>query len=91
MKRVLGLILVLVLVCGVCGVRGETAGNTAAGQKAPDFILEGFDGEGSTRVWETNLFFERMEKKTGISFQFREYTAYTRWSERKKAILQKED
>ena len=32
-----------------------------------------------------------MEDQTGISFQFREFTSYTRWTERKKAIAQKED
>ena len=60
-------------------------------QKAPDFILEGFDGEGSTRNWETNLFFARMEEKTGISFQFREYTDAKKWQERKAEILKAEN
>ena len=84
MKRIAGLILVLMILAGCFGAFAE-------GQKAPDFILEGFDGEGSNRNWETNLFFQRMEEKTGISFQFREYTNYTRWQERKQAIGEKED
>lgn len=84
MKRITGFILVLVILAGCFGALSE-------GQKAPDYILEGFDGEGSSRNWETNLFFQRMEEKTGISFQFREYTNYTRWQERKRAIAEKED
>ena len=85
MKRFIGLVLALVLTLGCAGI------SHAEGQKAPDYILEGFDGESSTRDWETNLFFERMEEKTGISFQFREYTAYSKWQERKIAIGNGED
>ena len=85
MRKTLAWILTALLLTAVC------FGAFSEGQKAPDFILEGFDGESSTRNWETNLFFERMEEKTGISFQFREYTNYTRWEERKTAIGTGED
>lgn len=84
MKRILGLVLVLVLLAGC-------AGGFAEGLKAPDFILEGFDGEDSLRDWESNVFFQRMEEKTGISFQFRELNKYAQWQERKRAILEGED
>ena len=85
MKKTLALIMtVILMLAGCCGAAAD-------GQKAPDFILEGFDGENSTRDWETNLFFERMTEKTGITFQFREYTNYTKWQERKTAIQAKED
>ena len=85
MKKTLArMMIVILLLTGCCGAFGE-------GQKAPDFILEGFDGENSTRNWETNLFFERMTEKTGITFQFREYSSYSEWQGRKKAILEGED
>ena len=85
MKRILGFLMAVVLLAAA-------AANAAAeGQKAPDYILEGFDGEGSTRNWETNLFFARMEEKTGISFQFREYTDAKKWQERKAEILKAEN
>ena len=85
MKRILGFLMAVVLLAAA-------AANAAAeGQKAPDYILEGFDGEGSTRNWETNLFFARMEEKTGISFQFREYTDARKWQERKTEILKAEN
>ena len=59
MRKLLAMILALVLTAG-CAL--------AEGPKAPDYILEGFDGENSGVIWETNLFFTRMQEKTGISF-----------------------
>ena len=85
MRRVLGLILVLILAAG------WSCGSFAEGQKAPDFILEGYDGEDSVRDWETNRFFARMEERTGITFQFRQYNKYTDWKMRKEEILQGKD
>lgn len=84
MKKIFALVLALVLAVSACGAFAEE-------QKAPDFILEGYDGESSTRNWETNLFFERMEEATGISFEFREYTSSDKWQERKTAIKAGED
>ncbi len=60
-------------------------------QTAPDYIMEGYDGGVTYRVWDTNLFFARMQEKTGISFQFRQYTDSDQWSARKKEILTGED
>ena len=56
-------------------------------QKAPDYLMEGYDGGFTYRVWETNLFFERMQEKTGISFQLRQYTDTDKWEERKRDIM----
>ena len=60
-------------------------------QKAPDYVLEGYDGGVTYRVWDTNLFFERMQEKTGISFQLRQYTDASRWAERKRELLEGTD
>jgi putative aldouronate transport system substrate-binding protein len=60
-------------------------------QKAPDFILEGCDGDAGSHVWETNEFFTRLQAKTGVSFQFRQFADDEKWTERKKELLQKED
>ncbi|MBR3334565.1 MAG: extracellular solute-binding protein [Clostridia bacterium] len=57
-------------------------------QKAPDFLMEGYDGGVTYRVWETNLFFERMQEKTGVSFQLHQYTDASGWDERKKEMLE---
>ena len=80
----LGLALLLGLAC-CFGAAAETT------QKAPDFVLEGLDGGSSNHNWETNLFFARMQERTGISFQFRQYTEDSQWAERKKALLAGED
>ena len=60
-------------------------------QKAPDYLMEGYDGGVNYRVWDTNLFFSRMQDRTGISFQFRQYTDFESWTERKQAIMKGED
>ena len=60
-------------------------------QKAPDYIMEGYDGGVDYRVWDTNLFFARMQEKTGISFQFRQYTDQEAWAKRRQAISAGED
>ncbi len=63
----------------------------AEGQRAPDYIMEGFDGNGSNHDWETNLFFQRMQEKTGVSFQFRQAKDAEVWAVRKKGIAEGED
>ena len=82
MRKLLAMILALVLTAG-CAL--------AEGPKAPDYILEGFDGENSGVIWETNLFFTRMQEKTGISFQFRQEATADGWTNRKKEIARGEN
>ena len=60
-------------------------------QEAPDFILEGYDGKVNYRVWDTNSFFSRMQEKTGVSFQFRQYTDAAAWARRKLELKQGTD
>ncbi len=59
--------------------------------RAPDYIMEGYDGNISYRVWENNLFFSRMQEKTGVSFQFRQHTDNQDWTLRKKEIAEGKD
>ena len=59
------------------------------GQRAPDYLMEGYDE--SSHDWETNRFFQRMQEKTGIAFEFREYTETDAWKQRKQAIASGED
>ncbi|MBR2662051.1 MAG: extracellular solute-binding protein [Clostridia bacterium] len=56
-------------------------------QKAPDYLMEGYDGGVDYRLWENNLFFRRMQEKTGVSFELRQYTDKDRWTERKGELL----
>ena len=78
----------IILLAVLLAVTGCAA---AEAPKAPDFVLEGFDGEGSTSLWETNLFFQRMQERTGISFQFREFNSTDSWTQRKTEIAQSQD
>ena len=72
-----GIVWILALMLLFSAACGEST------QKAPDYILEGYDGKVSYRVWDTNSFFSRMQEKTGISFQFRQYTEADAWARRK--------
>ena len=84
MKRLLALMAALLMITGCAGAPAE-------GQKAPDYIMEGFDGENTSRHWEENLFFSRMEEKTGISFEFREFTSASAWEQRKNELAEKQN
>lgn len=77
MRRIIILILAaMMLIC------------TSAEAGRPDYIMEGYDGDATNRVWETNLFFSRMSEQTGIDvrFQFRQADSYADWKDRKGKI-----
>ena len=81
-KGIVWILALLMLFSAACG---ESV------QKAPDYILEGYDGKVDYRVWDTNLFFSRMQEKTGISFQFRQYTDEEAWGRRKQELVKGTD
>ena len=85
MRRIIACLLAAIaLISGAAAFAEE-------GQKAPDYIMEGYDGNASLRVWENNLFFTRMQEKTGISFQFRQFDDAEKWKERKRLMAEGED
>ena len=43
------------------------------------YTMAGFDGDGVDHDWDTNLFFQRMEEKTGVGFEFQQVTDYQTW------------
>lgn len=51
------------------------------------YTMAGFDGDGSEHDWTTNLFFQRMEEKTGLHFTFQQVTDYDTWLSTKAAYL----
>ena len=81
-KGIVWILLILMLFSTACG---------ESMQKAPDYIMEGYDGDLSYRVWETNLFFERMQEKTGVTFQYTQYSDYDKWTERKNDLKKSEN
>ena len=85
MRRVLGMLMTVLLLAAVFGAAA------AEELQAPDYVLEGYDGDGTNHDWETNLFFVRMQEETGIRFEFRQHTEDQAWTARKEAILQGED
>jgi len=68
----------------------ETADNSAL-VTAPDYLMEGFDGDSANHDWETNLFFQRMQEDTGIAFEFRQHTDEAEWNTRKQEIAEGTD
>lgn len=51
------------------------------------YTMAGFDGDGSNRDWNTNLFFQRMEDKTGLHFTFQQVTDDDAWLNTKAAYF----
>jgi len=51
-----------------------------------EYTLAGYDAENTYRNWNTNLFFQRMEEKTGVSFTYQQYTKPEDWAAAKKAM-----
>ena len=80
LKRLVSYILCLLVIA--CFAPASAEESTAAA----DFVLAGFDGENTYRTWNTNLFFQRMEEKTGVKFSFLQYESAEKWSQAKAAM-----
>jgi len=75
-RRALGLLLGLMLAVLPAFAAAETT-----------FAMAGFDGQDSTRSWEGNGFFARMEERTGLSFTFQQYADKAKWQAAKDAMF----
>lgn len=73
--RILSLMMILTLVAV-----------SAAGEGAK-LKMAGYDGDSGNHDWKTNKFFQRMEERTGIGFEFEQFTDYSKWTTRKQDIL----
>ncbi len=78
MRKIGTIILALLLICGIAA---------AEGIQAPEYIMEGYDGDNTGRVWENNLFFARMREKTGIRFVYRQASSWDEWKGRVAEII----
>ena len=73
-KRVICFLMVLLLCSSAGGAAGKAAAQT--------FTLAGFDNT-QYRNWADNQFFSRMEEKTGIHFDVKQYTDAAAWTKAK--------
>ena len=78
MRKLFAMLLALVLVgAAASGAYAESA-----------FTVAGYDHEDTDRVWTENLFFQRMEERTGIHLDLTQYTTQASWQAAKDAMLQ---
>lgn len=59
----------------------------AADASAAQFAMAGFDDDATGHDWTTNLFFQRMQEKTGVTFSFTQYSDEAAWTSAKEGIL----
>lgn len=76
-KRMIGLLLALLMCFGACAA--------AEGTDAPRFVMAGYDST-QYRDWLNNLFFVRMEERTGVHFVYQQYTDASAWQKAKDAM-----
>ena len=63
----------------------------ASPQGAKSFILIGYVGDDTQQDMNNNLFFQRMEEKTGVSLEFRQFTDYAAWTAEKARLFAGEE
>lgn len=83
MQKMIAWVLLMVMVALSLGA-GYAEGTDAA---AAQFVMAGYDDESAGHDWSTNLFFQRMQEKTGVSFEFEQYEDATAWKQTKQTIL----
>ncbi len=81
MRKCLSWLMAVVLLAACASALGE---GTAA--PAGRFTMAGLDDSSTNHDWESNMFFRRMEERTGISFIFDQYGERKAWEEVKQNI-----
>ena len=79
MKKALCCLLSLLLMLGTF---------TAYAQADSSFVMAGYEEEDTNRTWAGNLFFARMQEKTGVTFTFEQAKDYEAWQKVKAGYLQ---
>ncbi len=85
-KTLVSLLLVCMLASALIPAVGE---QTSVSGK--NFILAGYAGDDAQQDFGKNLFFQRMQERTGISFEFRQFTDYAAWSAEKTRLFAGEE
>ena len=77
MRKIIACMLLFVLtVLAASGAYAQTA-----------YRVAGYDHQDTGHVWETNLFFERMQEKTGVTLELTQYTTEEAWNKAKDAMF----
>ena len=50
-------------------------------------VMAGSEDQDSYRQWSENLFFKRMEEKTGLAFEYRQFNSRQEWEKEKQGFL----
>ncbi len=80
MRKIGAIILALLLIWGAAAAEGTAA---------PNYVMEGYDGDNTGRTWETNLFFSRMrEEYPDIRFMYRQAADSEEWKKRTGEIIE---
>ncbi len=74
--------------CCLLGMMLLTGTFTAGALEDPNFVMAGYEEEDSGRTWAGNLFFARIQDKTGIAFTFDQARNYEAWQKVKAGYLQ---
>lgn len=75
MKRLLALFVAMLILMSV-----------AYGEEA-QYSMSGYDGESAQHDWNNNLFFTRMEERTGVSFLFNQFNDESQWKKHLQEML----
>ena len=74
-KSIAWLLLLCMLLCTLPAMAEES------------FTMAGYDDSTVGHIWEDNLFFQRMEERTGVHFTFDQSTEYDAWQQKKEAMF----
>lgn len=84
MQKIITWLLLMAMLVLPCAALAEDA---ASAEKNVMFTMAGFDDESAGHDWDSNLFFRRMEEKTGVSFAFYQYQTEESWKTAKTEML----
>ncbi len=76
MRKLFSLMLALILVAAATGAYAESA-----------FTMAGYDHEDTGHDWTTNLFFQRMEERSGVHMDLTQYKTAEAWKAAKEQML----
>ena len=78
--RIISLFLAAMILAAAClPVSAESA--------ASSFVMAGFDGKNTNRMWTENAFFAEMQERTGVTFAYQQYMTAEEWKAAKTDML----